>query len=172
MGLDGLNAPVRVSDTEVLLEVESVLGYPEWISHVGSDYLESLHALVAGERVRLGDDGILRDGADVPGLADVLGAIDKEVLDDHEQHLDVVPGQVVLALLLVTLKAWTVVGSEVGHHVWRGLLDEEAQRVHLSDTLLTVESGAEAGHRQQEDELQHHGGGGGEGSECLGDTPH
>merc|ERR550539_1841399 len=62
MGLDGLNAPVRVSDTEVLLEVESVLGYPERISHVGSDYLESLHALVAGERVRLGDDGILEDG--------------------------------------------------------------------------------------------------------------
>merc|ERR1712141_797220 len=84
MGLDGLNAPVRVSDTEVLLEVESVLGYPERISHVGSDYLESLHALVAGERVRL--------GADVPGLADVLGTIHKEVLDDHEQHLDVVPG--------------------------------------------------------------------------------
>ena len=91
---------------------------------------------------------------------------------DLKANLDVVPGQVVLALLLVTLKAWTVVGSEVGHDVWRALLDEEAQRVHLSDTLLTVESGAEAGHRQQEDELQHRSGGGGVGggSECLEDT--
>ena len=119
--------------------------------------------------MRLGDDGVLGDGAEVPGLADVLGAIHKEVLDDHEQHLDVVPGQVVLALLLVALQAGAVVGGEEGHDIGRGLLDEEAQGVHLSDTLLAVQSGAEAGNRQQEDELQHGGGGGGE---CLGDTGH
>ena len=37
--------------------------------------------------------------------------------------------------------------------------------MHLSDTLLAVQSGggAKAGHRQQEDELQHAGGGGGGG---------
>ena len=63
--------------------------------------------------MRLGDDGILGDGAEVPGLADVLGAINKEVLDDHEQHLDVVPGQVVLALLLVSSQGGAVVLCQV-----------------------------------------------------------
>merc|ERR1712015_94959 len=124
--LDGINTSVRVTHTEVLLQVERVLGYPERISHVGSDHLQTLHALIASERVRLGNDGILGDGAEVPGLADVLGAIHKEVLDNHEQGSNVVPGQVVLALLLVALQAGAVVGSEVGLHVWRGLLDEEA----------------------------------------------
>ena len=65
-------------------------------------------------RVRLGDDGILGDGAEVPGLADVLGTVHEEVLDDHEKHLDVVPGEVVLALLLVAGETGAVVGSEVG----------------------------------------------------------
>ena len=46
--LDDLLAPVRVSNTEVLLKVERVLGYPERISHVGSHHLQALHALLAG----------------------------------------------------------------------------------------------------------------------------
>ena len=63
--------------------------------------------------MRLRDDGILGDRAEVPGLTDVLGAIDEEVLDDHEEHLDVVPGQVVLALLLVSGEAGAVVLRQV-----------------------------------------------------------
>ena len=39
VSLDGLNASVWMADTEVLLEVESVLCYPEWISHVGPHHL-------------------------------------------------------------------------------------------------------------------------------------
>merc|ERR1719510_2208753 len=165
--LDGINTSVGVTNTEVSLQVESVLGYPERVSKVGSDNLHALNALLAGERVRLGDDVVLGHGTEVPGLADVLGTVHEEVLDDHEQGSNVVPGQVVLALLLVALQAGAVVGGEVGHDIGRGLLDEESQGVHLSDTLLAVQSGAKAGNRQQEDELQHGGGGGGE---CLGDT--
>merc|ERR1719510_1162691 len=167
VSLDGINTSVGVTHTEVGLKVESVLGDPERVSKVGSDNLHALNALLAGERVRLRDDIVLGDGAEVPGLADVLGTVNEEVLDDHEKHLDVVPGQVVLALLLVTLQPGAVVGGQVGLDLGRGLLDEEAQGVHLSDTLLAVQSGAKAGNRQQEDELQHDGGGGGE---CLGDT--
>ena len=119
-------------------------------------------------RVRLGDD-VLGDGAEVPGLADVLGAVHEEMLDDHEQHLDVVLGQVVLALLLVALEAGAVVGGEEGHDVSSALLDEEAEAVHLIDTLLAVEGRAKAGDREEEDELQHVGGDGGE---SRGDTEH
>ena len=104
--------------------------------------------------MRLGDD-VLGGGTEVPGLADVLGAVHEEMLDDHEQHLDVVLGQVVLALLLVSLKAGTVVGGEVRHDFRRALLDEEAEAVHLIDTLLAVEGRAQAGDREEEDELQH-----------------
>ena len=93
----------------------------------------------------------------------MLGAVDKEVIDDHVEHPDVVPGQVVLALLLVALQAGAVVGGEEGLDVRRGLLDQVAQGVHLSDTLLAVQGGAKAGNGQQEDELQHAGGGGGGG---------
>ena len=64
--------------------------------------------------MRLGDDVVLGDGAEVPGLTDVLGTVNKEVLDDHEQGSNVVPGQVVLALLLVAGETGAVVGSEVG----------------------------------------------------------
>merc|ERR1719510_19517 len=167
VSLDGLNTSVGVTNTEVGLQVESVLGNPERVGHVGSDNLQTLNALLASERVRLGDDVVLGDGAEVPGLADVLGTVNEEVLDDHEQGSNVVPGQVVLALLLVTLQPGAVVGCEVGHDIGSGLLDEEAKGVHLSDTLLAVQSGAKAGNRQQEDELQHGGGGGGE---CLGDA--
>ena len=35
-------------DTEVLLQVERVLGYPEGICHVGPHHLQALHALLAG----------------------------------------------------------------------------------------------------------------------------
>ena len=49
--LDGLDAPVRVADTEVLLQVERVLGYPERIPHVGPHHLQALHALLAGVAV-------------------------------------------------------------------------------------------------------------------------
>merc|ERR1719510_49794 len=160
VSLDGINTSVGVTHTEVGLQVESVLGNPERVSKVGSDNLHALNALLAGERVRLRDDVVLGNGTEVPGLADVLGSVHEEVLDDHEKHLDVVPGQVVLALLLVTLQAGAVVGGEVGLDLGRGLLDEEPQGVHLSDTLLAVQSGAKAGNRQQEDELQHGGGGG------------
>ena len=34
-----------------------------------------------------------------PGLADVLGAVHKEVLDNHLQHRDVAVGQLLLAAL-------------------------------------------------------------------------
>ena len=77
--------------------------------------------------MRLGDDGILGDGAEVPGLADVLSTVHKEVLDDHEQHLDVVLGQVILALLLVALQSRAVVGGEEGLDIRCGLFDQEAQ---------------------------------------------
>ena len=97
--------------------------------------------------MRFRDHGVLRDGAEVPGLADVLGAVHEEVLDDHEQHLDVVLGQVILALLLVTSQARAVVGGEEIHDVPGALLDEEAQAVHLIDTLLTVEGGPHGDHR-------------------------
>ena len=107
-------------------------------------------------------DVVLGNGAEVPGLADVLGAVHEEMLDHHEQHLDIVPGQVILALLLVAREAGAVVGGEVGHDVRRGLLDEEAEAVHLIDTLLAVEGRAQAGEREKEDELQHVGGDGGE----------
>ena len=63
--------------------------------------------------MRLGDDVVLGDGAEVPGLTDVLGTVNKEVLDDHEQGSNVVPGQVVLALLLVSSEAGAVVLRQV-----------------------------------------------------------
>ena len=44
----------------------------------------------------------------------MLGAVDKEVIDDHVEHPDVVPGQVVLALLLVPGEAGAVVLGQEG----------------------------------------------------------
>ena len=38
-----------VMDTEVLLKVESVLGHPEWVPHVGLDKLHPLDTLVTSE---------------------------------------------------------------------------------------------------------------------------
>ena len=38
-----------VMDTEVLLEVESVLGYPERVPHIGLDKLHPLDTLVTCE---------------------------------------------------------------------------------------------------------------------------
>ena len=49
VSLDNVDTPGWVSNTEVLLQVESVLGNPEGISHVGSHHLQALNALVAGE---------------------------------------------------------------------------------------------------------------------------
>ena len=77
--------------------------------------------------MRLRDDGILRHRADVPGLTDVLSSVNKEMLDDHEQHLDVVLGQVILALLLVALQSRAVVGGEEGLDIRCGLFDQKAQ---------------------------------------------
>ena len=49
--LDGLDTSVRMTNTEVLLQVERVLGYPERIPHVGPHHLQALHTLLAGVAV-------------------------------------------------------------------------------------------------------------------------
>ena len=100
----------------------------------------------------------MRHGAEVPGLADVLGSVHEEMLNNGVQHHDVVLGQVVLALLLVTLQAGAVVLGEVGHDFRRSLLDQVAQTVHLIDALLAVQGRAHAGNGEEKDDLEHVGG--------------
>ena len=112
-----------------------------------NNILHFIPAVSVYSRVGFRHDVVLGNGAEVPGLADVLGAVHEEMLDDHEQHLDVVLGQVILALLLVTRQTRAVVGGEESHDVPGALLDEEAQTVHLIDTLLTVEGGPHGDHR-------------------------
>ena len=48
VSLDHVLTHGRVSHTEVLLQVESILSDPEWVSHVGSNHLQSLHTLLTG----------------------------------------------------------------------------------------------------------------------------
>ena len=59
-------------------------------------------------------ESVLNCITESPCLADVLSAIDKEMLHNHPEHPHVVPRQVVLALLLVPGEAGAVVGREVG----------------------------------------------------------
>ena len=62
----------------VLLEVESVLGHPQRVGHVGLHPLHPLHALLAGELSGLAHHLVWVTRA--PGLADVLGSVHEEVL--------------------------------------------------------------------------------------------
>ena len=59
-------------------------------------------------------ESVLSHTTEAPGLADVLGAVHKEVLHHHPEHPHVVPGQVVLALLLVSGQAGAVVLRQEG----------------------------------------------------------
>ena len=84
-----------VMDTEVLLEVESVLGHPERVPHVGLDKLHPLDTLVTCEpghgtqnvnTHNIQCDSLSGLGRPVgvtrsPGLADVLRPVHKEVLN-------------------------------------------------------------------------------------------
>ena len=70
MGLHHLHTSVRVADTEVLLQVESVLGNPERISHVGSDHLQALNALVAGETMK---EKLANSGSDLSVSSELTG---------------------------------------------------------------------------------------------------
>merc|ERR1712110_1356555 len=87
-------------DTEVLLEVESVLGHPERVPHVGLDKLHPLDTLVTCE---LSGFGRLVWVTGSPGLADVSRPVHKEVLDDHVEHSNVAVCQVLKALLYILL---------------------------------------------------------------------
>ena len=85
-----------VMDTEVLLKIESVLGHPEWVPHVGLDKLHPLDTLVTCEPghgdtecqhsimtqcYSLSGFGRLVWVTGSPGLADVSRPVHKEVLD-------------------------------------------------------------------------------------------
>ena len=51
--------------------------------------------------------------AESPSLTDVLSPVHKEMLHDHPERPHVVPGQVVLALLLVSSQGGAVVLCQV-----------------------------------------------------------
>merc|ERR1712029_495071 len=96
-----------LTNTEVLLEVESVLSNPERVLHVGSNNIQTLDTLLACVW-----SGILPQDrvsvADVPGSADVNGSIHGEVVNHHFQHLHISHHQVLLTLLLMTLQCGAV----------------------------------------------------------------
>ena len=70
VSLDNVDTPGWVSNTEVLLQVESVLGNPERISHVGSDHLQALNALVAGETMK---EKLANSGSDLSVSSELTG---------------------------------------------------------------------------------------------------
>ena len=70
VSLDNVDTPGWVSHTEVLLQVESVLGDPERISHVGSDHLQALNALVAGETMK---EKLANSGSDLSVSSELTG---------------------------------------------------------------------------------------------------
>ena len=51
--------------------------------------------------------------ANIPGHANVNGSINKVVLDNHEEHSNIVLGKVILTLLLVFLKGRAILFSQV-----------------------------------------------------------
>ena len=59
-------------------------------------------------------ESVISHITEAPCLADVLSAVHKEVLHHHPERPHVVPGQVVLALLLVPGEAGAVVLGQEG----------------------------------------------------------
>merc|ERR1712018_647258 len=129
-----------ISNTEVLLEVESVHSNPERIHHVGSNHVKSLNTLLASVW-----SGILPEDrvsvTHVPSTADVLGSINKVVLNHHVQHLHISLHQVLLTLLLMTLQSRTVLLLQEAHHGGGSLSHQTTQVVHFINALLTSEPG-------------------------------
>merc|ERR1712110_32318 len=122
-----------VMDTEVLLEVESVLGHPERVPHIGLDTLVTCELSGFGRLVWV---------AGSPGLADVPRPVNKEVLDDHVEHPDVAVGQVLKALLYILLAERGAVFLTDSLLDAGGMVpDDVAYPPHLMSALITSDHG-------------------------------
>ena len=112
MDLDSVGTAGGMSNTEVLLQVESEVSHPEGVHHVLADEFEPLDTLLAGVGSGLRHQQTLHV-TDPGRLADVAGPVHKVVLDDHEESLSVVTHHLILALLCKLSQAGAVVLGEV-----------------------------------------------------------
>ena len=146
----------RLGRTEVVLQVERVLRHPEWVSQISAHPLQSLNTLGAA----VGPLSPLSAPTDSPGLTDVLGALNKVMLDHHLQQGDVLTDQQVLALLH-TRQAGAVVGDEELLDGGGAQADQLAQALHLTDALRAGDArlaglpGCETADKTEQQEHQH-----------------
>jgi len=89
--LHQLLAVVPVAQAEVLLQVDPELCDHDWVFQVSLHPLQALDALVAS---------VLSGVAGASSLANMKGSINKPVLNNGEEHADVVLGEGVLAEVL------------------------------------------------------------------------
>jgi len=128
--LDGWDALRPLWGAPVLLQEESCLSLEDGVFHVSLNPLHAFDALLTGED--------LDRPAGAHGLAHVEGALlsSDEPVNDSVDHVRVVSGQVLRAILCMFSQSGAVVLCQVASHGLASVVDQLPKAVHLTDALL------------------------------------
>merc|ERR1739838_178918 len=116
-------------NAEVMTKIDSHLSDHNGIFQIGFNPFEALNTFITS---------ISPSITNSHSLTHMISTIDKIMLNNRTQHIRVVFGEVILALLNIRHRR-TVVGLQVGCHFRIALFDYPAQTMHFINTFRTSE---------------------------------